>query len=209
MGFTSLTSIYFHINEEEIKHQESYFEGVSPDLAVAEYEAMGLHYEHTAIFQDYLEKGVIKEIVYEDKSRAFELAIDNPHLQDVLNEEGVVYVGDRRIVVEGELTKEISVETGELLSQHTTLKTDLNGDYDFQKNARRPGYETVSGNKYWITDPVQGNNYRYYAQAYFHSSYTTQLLAQTYYWIARAEQKKWGNWATRNDYNPIWGISAA
>ncbi len=209
LGFRSQGSILFMVNEAENAHQEAFFKGLDPDLEVAELEAMGYNYKPTTMYSEYLEKGILKEIIHADNSRSFELAIDNPHLENAVNEEGVVIVGDTKITLEGTLVKEYSLSTGQLLGQHAAHKVNLNGEYDFQKNARRPGHEVQSGNKWWIYDPGQNSNYRYYAQAYFHSSYTTQLLAQTYYWIARAEQKKWGNWATRNDYTPIWGISAA
>lgn len=208
LGFRSQGTIFHLVTEAETNHQESFFEGLDPDLEVEECEALGYYYEPTALYTEFLEKGVIKETVYEDRSRAFDLAIDNPHLQNVINEEGSVIVGDKKIVLEGINVREYSIETGELLSETESGKVNLNGQYDFRKHARRPGHESADGTKWWINDPGQNNNYRYYAQAYFHSSFTTQLLAQTYYWIARAEQKKWGNWATRNNYNPIWGISA-
>lgn len=209
LGFRSQGSLWFLINEAETNHQESFFKGVDPNLEVEDYEEMGYFYENTALYAEYLNKEIIKEFVNEDRSTSFELVIDNPRLENIVNEDGVFFVGEKKHVLKGKELKEYSASTGELLNTSTAEKVSLNGEYDFQKNARRSGHESQSGNKWWITDPAQGNNYRYYAQAYFHSSFTTSLLAQTYFWTARAEQKKWGNWATRNNYNPIWGIAAS
>lgn len=207
-GFRSLNSIYHLVTEAEVDHQEEFFKGLDPDLEVAELEQMGYFYQHTPLFTDYLQEGVIKEIIGADGSRAFDLSIDNPALANVLTEEGAVIVGDKKFVFEGDAAFELNLNREGQEIPGESQRVALNGQYNFYKNARRPGYETAYGTKYWINDPGQNNNYRYYAQVNFTSSFTTLSLSQSFYWIARAEQKKWGNWATRSNYNPIWGISA-
>jgi hypothetical protein len=207
-GFRSLNSIYYEVTQAEVGHQEEFFKGLDPELEVADYERMGYFYESTPLFTDYLEKGVIKQIIEPDGSRAFDLSIDNPALENVLTEKGAVIVGDKKFVFEGDAAFEMNLNREGQVIPGESQKVALNGEFNFYKNARRPGYESAYGTKYWINDPGQNNNYRYYAQVNFSSSFTTLSLTQSFYWIARAEQKKWGNWATRNNYNPIWGISA-
>lgn len=208
LGFRSLSSIYHEVNQAEIQAQEVFFRGVNPDLEVAEYEEMGLFYENTPLYRSYLAKGTISEFTHSDRSKSFVLTVDQPHLEQVLNEAGDVVIGEQLISYRGDGTWVYNAETGELIREVESGKTSLNGEFDFRMHARRPGAESQSGNVWWIKDPAKGSNYRYYAFAHFNSSYTTSLLAQTYYWAARAEKKSWGNWNTNNNYNPIWGISA-
>ena len=86
-----------------------------------------------------------------------------------------------------------------LRSSHNNQK--LNNEFNFDKG-------TGSVGSRWITDPAKGSNYRYYAFVKFSSSFTVSSLSQRLHWEARAEQKKFGNWNTRNDYLPIWGCAA-
>lgn len=207
-GFRSLNSIYHLVTQAEIDHQEEFFQGVDPDLDVAELEQMGYFYQRTPLFTDYLQTGVIREITEADGSKAFALSIDNPALENVLTEKGAVIVADKKFVFEGDVAFQINLNREGQEIPGESQKVTLNGEFDFRKHARRPGYDSHDNGKYWINDPGQNDNYRYYAYANFNSSFTTLSLTQSFYWAARAEQKKWGNWATRNDYNPIWGISA-
>jgi hypothetical protein len=209
LGFRSLGSIYHLVTEAETQHQDAFFKDLDPDLGVADCERLGYFYKPTSIYADYLKKGVIEEITYADRSRAFALTIDNPAYENVLNERGEVIVGDRLLVFEGATYQEFMRGSHALVPQSGSQKITVNGEYDFTIRAHRPGYETASGSVVWLQDPARGSNYRYYARVTFRSGYTTSTISQTFFWDAKAQQRRFGNWATRSSYNPIWGISGS
>jgi hypothetical protein len=210
LNFRSLATIDKMINEAENMNKETFFKGEDPNLTVQEYEDKGLFYKHSDLFNEYLAKGVIERYVYKDKSVGFSLSVKNLAYQFVLNEDGKVIVGDKLFVFNNEETKIFNKNTMELIDSFSIGENGakLNNQYNFIKNARRPG-DIQDGSKFWIYDPNLGNNYRYYAQAVFSSSFTTTTLSQTYYWVARAEKKSFGTWSTNNNYMPIWGVSAS
>ncbi len=208
LGFESLTTIFDRVNEAEVKHQDEFFAGLSPDLSTQAYEEMGYKYERSPLFKSYLAKGVLKDIVNADGSRAFDLTIQSPYYLNAIGVGKVIQVGEGLLGFEGEQGEVMTLSNTAEGAAAGAFKITLNNQFDFVKHARRSGYESWNGAQYWIEDPAKGSNYRYYAYAKFVSTYTITSLSQTYFWAARAEQKKFGNWATRNDYNPIWGISA-
>ena len=201
-NFMSLRTIDKMVNDAENDNQESFFRGVDPNLSVREYEARGLFYQPSALYKTYLTKGVIKRITEADGSKSTVLTVTNDAYLNVLNEEGKVIVGDEVLVFNGSVAKVYSKKSNELLKSIDTEPSQqkLNNQYNFNKG-------TGSVSNRWIQDIYKGSNYRYYGQVFFSSIYTTSTLSQTFYWKARAEQKKFGNWNTRNDYNPIWGFS--
>lgn len=199
--FQSLLSLEKKINYAEVKHQESFFKGVNPNLSVKEYEAMGYFYKHTDLYNTYLKKGVIEEKIQNDGSISTELSVKDHYLLNILSEEGKVIVADELIVVKNKDTYVYDTKSNKLLRSTNSTNQKLNNEFNFDK-----GTGTV-GNRF-ISDPAKGSNYRYYAYVKFSSSFTVSSLSQRLYWEARAEQKKFGNWNTRNDYNPIWGCSA-
>ncbi len=202
--FLSLASIDRKINEAEVQHQEAFFKGLNPNLSTEEYESLGYHYEHTALYKKYLDQGTIIRNIENDGAIATELAVKNHALLNVINEEGKVMVGEELLVFSGDETLVYDRNTMNLLRKSSIaedLFSKLNGQYNFNKG-------TGTSSNRWITDPAKGSNYRYYGKVIFTSSFTTTSLSQTFYWEARAEQKKFGSWNTRNDYNPIWGCAA-
>ncbi|VXA98190.1 hypothetical protein FLAVO9AF_10205 [Flavobacterium sp. 9AF] len=203
-NFLSLASIDRKINEAEVQHQETFFKGLNPDLTVAEYQSLGYRYEHTAIYKNYLNKGTIVRNIETDGSISTELAVKNHGYLNVLNFEGKVIVGNELVWFADDGTFVYKKNSTNLLrksSIDTHVASKLNGQYNFNKG-------TGNSSNRWITDPAKGSNYRYYGKVIFTSSFTVSSLSQNFYWEARAEQKKFGNWNTRNNYNPIWGCAA-
>lgn len=204
-NFVSLKTIDKKINEAEEEHQEIFFRGVDPNLSVREYEARGLFYTPSELYKTYLNKGVIKRITEADGSKSTALSVTNDAYISVLNEDGRVIVGDEVLVFDGGVTTVYSKKTNKPLrtiSAKEGTTQNLNNQFNFNKG-------TGSVSNRWITDVYRGSNYRYYGQVLFSSIFTTSTLSQTFYWKARAEQKKFGNWNTRNNYNPIWGFSGS
>lgn len=204
-NFVSLRTIDRTVNEAEEANQEAFFRGIDPNLSVREYEARGLFYTPSEIYKTYLERGVIKRITESDGSKSTILSVTNDAYLCVLNENGKVIVGNEVLVFDGGITTVYNRKTNEKLRTFTNRSVpvqSLNGQFDFNKG-------TGSASNRWITDIYRGSNYRYYGQVIFTSAYTLSTLSQNFYWRARAEQKKFGNWNTRNNYNPIWGFSGS
>jgi hypothetical protein len=202
LQFRSLATIDRKINEAEVAHQEIFFKGLDPNLTRNEYSAMGYNYEHTAVYNTYLNKGTIIRNIESDGSISTALSVNNHEYLNVLNEEGKVIVGDELLVFKDDATSVYDKKTKVLLHEtNANTSEKLNNEFNFNKG-------TGSISNRWVTDPSKGSNYRYYGRVLFSSSYTTSTLSQTFYWEARAEQKRFGSWNTRNTYNPIWGCSA-
>lgn len=201
--FISLATIDRKINEEEVQHQESFFKGLDPNLSINEYKSRGYNYEHSNLYKIYLNKGtIIRTIDDNDGSISTTLSVTNHAYLNILNEEGKVIIGNELIVFQGDTIYRYDKSTNKLITNNDkSTSQKLNNEFNFNKG-------TGSASNRWITDPAKGSNYRYYGRVIFSSIYTTSSLSQTFYWEARAEQKKFGNWNTRNDYNPIWGCSA-
>lgn len=199
-GFQSLATLEKRINDAEVAHQELFFKGLNPNLSVKEYESKGYFYKHTDLYNEYLKKGVIEEKVGKDGSISTELSVKDHFLLNVLNPEGKVIVGNELLLVKNNDTY-VYDKNSKVLLRSTHSNQKLNNEFNFDKG-------TGSVGSRWITDPAKGSNYRYYAFVKFSSSFTVSSLSQRLYWEARAEQKKFGNWNTRNDYLPIWGCSA-
>lgn len=210
LNFCSLATIDKMINDAENMNKESFFKNVDPNLSVQDYENKGLYYDHSNLFKDYLAKGVIERFEYKDKSVGFSLSVKNLVYHFVLNEDGKIIVGNKLLVFKNDETTIFDKNTKELIDSFSLAENvaKLNNQFNFIKRINTSDALFNDG-KYWRYDPNLGNNYRYYAQAVFSSSFTTTTLSQTYYWVARAEKKSFGTWSTNNNYKPIWGISAS
>lgn len=195
LGITSLATIQKRINDAEVKHQDEDFNDINPNLSVKDYENLGIFYQNTEIYNEYLEKGVIEKIIYEDKSQAFELSVKNAAFHNILNAKGELFVGENKYVFSGTTMKIFDQSGKEILM--TTITPKMNHEFDFEKGTG------------WVTDPSKGSSYRYRANVKFVSGYTIGTLSNTFYWEARAEKKVLGNWNTRNNYNPIYGFSGS
>ena len=208
LGFESIATIFERVTEAEVQHQDEFFAGLDPNLSAKAYEQMGYKYERSQLFKSYEAKGLVKDILYADGSRAFDLTIHSPYYQNAIGADKAIQIGEGLIQFEGENGDVLTLSNANGPNSASAFKITLNNEYDFVKHARRPGYETPENSVIWLEDPSKGDKYRYYAYVKFTSTFTTVSLSQTYFWSARAEQKKFGNWATRNDYNPIFGINA-
>lgn len=204
IGFESLLSIEQRIMELENQRIEKFFEGIDPYLTVAEYEAMGLYYQPSEEYLNYLQTGVLERLEEKDGSISTRVSVADPSFHYVLGASRKVHVGDQLYEFNGSVLK-VYDNTGAIVKEiDYNSQEKLNGEYNFTRGIG------PSGNRGgWINDPARGSNYRYRSFVTFTSSFTTSSLSQNYYWYARAEQRRFGNWATRNNYLPIWGFQAS
>lgn len=200
LGFESLYTLDQKINKAEVEHAETFYKGIDPDLSVSEYESMGLFYEPTSIYTKYLNQGVIERIIEEDGSISTELSIKYHAYYYVLPASGMLQISNLLYSFERGYMKIENVYSNELIFEKN-LFAKANGEYNFTK-----GINNTSG---WVTDPSKGSKYRYRSFVNFSSNYTTQLVSQDFYWYARAERRRFGQWKTRNNYLPIWGFNAS
>lgn len=188
-NFRSVSSLWKIINDAEVRHQVEDYKDINPDLSIEEYNEIGFKYEPTLLYKEYLNNGFIKEFIYLDGSRSFQPRIENSYYYNILNENFEVFVGDKKFICnnDGKLIKN-DFESKAIDSYTTVLRL----------------YGSDGGE--WVTDPSNSNQ-RYRAKVVMASSFTLSTLSVALYWEARAEKKLLGNWNTRSNYNPIWGLS--
>lgn len=197
-NFKSLGRIYYEVQEAEAMHEQVVFRGVDPNLTVDQYEAMGYYYTRTPLFVELQEKGVLVEEIEADRSRSFHLSVDNPGFINVLNEEGIVFAGNKKYVFENKSMKIFDKVSNTLLHQVSS----------------EPGIESVSDWRQESAWHFDGSNKRYNYEVYgtcITSSPTSSsgLIESTFYVEAEAENRKWGIWASRSSYMPIYSFSGS
>ena len=205
LGFVSLGTIQKQIENEEISHQESFFAGVDPNLTVAEYKSMGLNYLHTDIFNDYLSKKVINKIIEKDGSWAFELNVKSPGFVHALNVDGNVIVGDKLYHFYDTYLEIKNLQSNEIVSvvnlgQNTDKMTSNWTKYNGSNN--QDIWEELSS-----TTRIK---YKVFGTCITSSNTTVGgLIDATFYAQALAQNKKFGSWAGRAEYRPIYSFSGS
>ena len=191
-GFRSLGSIFSEIEQTEIMRVDSFHKGLNPELKISEYEALGYFYKPSLIYQQYLKKGIIIETVESDGSKSFKCSVENPGFLNVINENGEVFVGEEKYVFHSKFI-DVYNNKGEIIK---TL--------DFNRNTKATS--NWSNGVDWIYD---GDSKRYSYEVYGNcitSSVTTSggIIESTFYVAAHAENKRFGTWAARSSYLPIY-----
>lgn len=196
VGFHSLNTLFEDIQAAEEQHMTDFFKGLSPDLSGAEYVSMGYSYTPTALYQEALEKGILVETLEADQSRSYSLAIDNPGFVRVLNADGDVLAGSKRYHFEGTRMQIFARKTNTLLH-----------DVDF--SAATDITSTWSQASAWEYDGSDKRfNYRVYGTSITSANTSSSgLLESSFYVQARAENRRFGTWAARSSYLPIYSFS--
>ena len=197
-NFKSLGTILDEVNAAEIANEEAFFRGIDPNLTVAQYETMGYYYSPSEIFTEYEEKGVIVAESEADRSRSYHLSIDNPGFAVILNESGIVYAGDKKYLFEASNMKVYDKSSNALLHEvsfgantESTSNWSQASAWEYDGSTRRFKY-LVYGS--CITSAPTSNS---------------GLIQSTFYVDALAENKKWGTWASRSSYMPIYSFSGS
>lgn len=197
--FRSLGTIEQLINNAEIKHQEEFYKGIDPNLNIKQYESMGLYYDNTPIFKEYLNKKVIEIIIEKDGSTSFELTVKYPGFVNALNENGEVLVGQNLYKFHGSLLTISKRNNNEII-------TSIN-----MNNTTEKMTSNWSQGGAWVYD---GSNKRYNYQVYgtcITSSNSTPggIIQSSFYVQALGQEKKFGTWAGRSSYLPVYSFSGS
>ncbi len=197
-NFKSLGTILADVNEAETMREETFFRGLDPDLTVDQYEAMGYHYTPSDLYTEYIEKGVLVEEVEADRSRSFHLSVDNPGFVNVLNESGIVFAGDKKYAFDHSLMKVYDKVSNTLLHQVSfDAATDLTSNW-----SQDSGWKYDGSNKRY--------NYKVYGSCITSSPTSNSGIIQSSFYVdALAQNRKWGSWASRSSYMPVYSFSGS
>lgn len=198
LGFRSLGTLLYMINKAEVENLESFYKGVDPNLSQSQYQEMGYRYQNSELYAKYLEKGVLLEHTEPDGSRSFELSIENPGFVNVLNEDGVVFAGNEKYEFEGSNLRIYNRRTGAMVHQVSFgAMTDMTSNWS---NAAAWEYD---GND-------KRFNYKVYGTCITSSTQSNSGLLQTSFYVqARAENLRFGTWAGRSSYMPIYSFNGS
>jgi hypothetical protein len=198
MGFRSLGTLYEEIQAAEERHLADFFKGLSPDLSVAAYADLGYVYTPTDLYRENLERGILVETIEADQSRSYKLAIDNPGFVHVLDADGDVLAGGKRYHFEGDRLLVYARKTNTLL--HTV---DFQAATDMTSN-----WTQDSGWQYDGSD--KRFSYKVYGTCITSSQTSSSgLIESSFYVKARGENKKFGTWAARSSYLPVYSFSGS
>lgn len=198
-GFRSLGTIEQLINKAEIEHQDEFFQGIDPNLSVKEYEAMGLFYKNTDIFTKYLNKKIIKVNYEKDSSYSFELTVKSPGFIYVLNEAGEVIVGEKLFKFHDSYLTISNKATNQVIKI-----------INFSETIEKMTSNWSQGGA-WVYDGTSKRyNYQVYGASITSSNETPGgLIDAVFYVQAIGQEKKFGSWAGRSSYLPVYSFTGS
>jgi len=205
LNFVSQGTLYNQINDAEILLEEEIYGKYDENLSLTDLNELGVKEQHTTLYENYLRKGMITEIVEKDGSKSFELAVIDPPLADVLNEDGLIIINNSIYQYTSDLVKifgEKNLEKLDLLKSTvaTSMKDNILVINRSENNRSQHSWTKCSG---WHYD---GDKKRYCLNVYGTSSNSMSLMYSSFYVQAKGEQKKWGIWKLRNTYHPIHSV---
>jgi hypothetical protein len=195
IGFKSLKTIFFEIHQAENVNVELNYGDLDEDLSVDDLKRLGIEYKPSNLYLEYLQKGVIEEIIEDDGSLSFKLKLNNWPLSHVANSNGLIIIKDEKI----DLCKvEFNVEVGEDFISNVS-KTYEN-DFEIYDGGSRSRWSSTSPR---YDDPH--DNYRRVQVFFTGASYqsSTQTLSSNYTIEVIAERRVLGFWKIRNTYKPL------
>lgn len=225
IGFRSLSTIENQANDIEVERIDAFFAGQPDNLNGNEYVAMGLIYEPSDFYKEYVAKGVLVTSFDENGDRSTDLNVKNRSYIHLLNELGEVVVEGIRIKNDGNMTYLLDSKNNNVLHEYEVFMTS-NGS---EKNLAMG---------YWLTKGIGPNagardDWRYNNQIPSNADrrvrswvycYTGPFGNQTtnvvingvatqitsyarmnvnHYIHSKAESKLFGNWAKRSTFQPI------
>lgn len=152
------------------------------------------------MYKEYLDKGVIEQILEKDGSESFELFVKVPHYAPVLNENGEVRVGSETFKFKG-FELNVFSRDGEIVRKVDYRKNSSNGktiDRDLKEQ-----------DDWWWIWTYDGNDKRYRMGVIQHTGhddiYFLHMWSE-FYAFAKAQNKRFFNWKYRNSYKPVYSI---
>jgi len=216
-NFISQESIYKQINEAEIALEEVIFEGIDEDISIAELTSLGLLNRHTLLYNDYIQNGLITELTEADGSQSFELSLLNKGLASILNEKGIVIVGNKmyhysaccvKVMNSTDLSK--SMDLINSTQSDATKNIEVFNELNNVSRSVRTNWSKQTVNPRNPTDPTDpwiydGNKKRFNFEIVGNSgiSGSGNLLHSTFYIEARGQNRRLWRWKYRGSYQPI------
>ena len=226
IGFRSLSTIENQANDIEVERIDAFFAGQPDNLNGNDYVAMGLIYEPSEFYKEYVAKGVIVTSFDKNGNRSTDISVKNRSFIHLLNERGEVLVEGIRIKNEGNMTYLIDAEKNSIIHEYEVFSSNSSSEKNLAMG-------------YWLTKGIGPNtgardDWRYNNQNPSNADrrvrswvycYTGPFGAQTtsvvinpplatqitsyarmnvnHYIHSKAESKLFGNWTKRNNFQPI------
>jgi hypothetical protein len=185
-NFVSQLSIFNDIVDAELLLDAPY-----ENMTVEELNNIVSPPEHSKIYLKYLKKGLIHEIVESTGDKIYDYSTCAPYLVSILNEEGIVVVGNTMYMYAANVMKKwVGCNINEkqkLLNMHETAD-DIEVTPVLKSTTVSYGsWKYDTGNDRRIRIGINFNSYKYYADGTVWN-YT--------HWVEVQSQKKniWGNW---------------
>ena len=194
----TLDVLYDDIFKAEENNMSIIYKGLDPSLGISDYEKMGIIYEHTTLFNENIEKGIIVKTKGND-GWGFELLVNNPGYSPVLNENGEVLVADTLYQFKGQKLYLKKFPSEELIAEVNFSSEEKAGSNWTQ----------------WIVNPITFdqwiyvNNTQRYRKKIWGAATTSGIntpggIINCYFYVdAKAENRVNGSWGGRVGYMPF------
>jgi len=94
LGIKSQESIFQEINVAENECRDKQAAQLDPNITFEQFKEAGLTWDHSSLYNEYLQKGLIIEMTDPDGCKWYKHNTLNPTLMPVLNEQGFVMIND-------------------------------------------------------------------------------------------------------------------
>jgi len=214
-GFRSQDVILHDISLAEDEFDAKYYEGVDKTISVQDLISLGYGIEHSEQFNYYLNQGLIEILCEEDGSESYHPTVVNPSLMCVLSEEGFVVVDDFLYQYSSDYIRFTPFSNMDQLEEfrNTNGASSAGIISTIRMQSNLKGYITHIDNKVTKTKGSHlrvscryalwdgDNDGQYVTPAW--GCYVNHFLE------LKAEEKRWGKWKTRNNYNPLCGVEGS
>jgi len=201
LKFKSQLTIYHEINQNEILNENTILSSYKNDITKQELDELGVIYTPSKMYMEYLNKGVIKEIIEDDENKRFELSLENKIMSKVVNEDGKVIINDTLLEYTG---NKCHVSSLSQKFEPYTINIKAKGGYNWSRYTTATSPSLTINNGYAMVS----SNKRFKFEIIGYSSHSTSIMNCTYYVFATGQEKNiWGTWRTTNTYRPVYNIS--
>jgi len=184
IGFKSQQTIFNTIVKDEDEYDKSLYS--LKDLSSVK--------PHSETYSDYLNKGIIKEVVMPDSSITYDYNLMSPALACIVNEQGYFKIEDTLFFMDGEkVVKNISYKENHIKTLSSYNETNKSINIFVYKNnlkhsvSRSSGMQTFDGGKKSLLLSVSFNSYQYFSNGtQWKYNHTINIQAQ--------DKNIWGKW---------------
>lgn len=212
-NFISLFTIEEMVHEAEDQHQSEFYKGIDPMITITELNSLNLNYVPSELFQEYQTKKLVSYTQEKDGSNSIVLNFNHTMYKQITGEKLAVQFGDILLKFENDIMLAIDINSNKILWESNRNDLEKNGNHKWHKGIGvSPGYR--SHYRFFPDANNTNSNFRVMSYIEFDSKLFSnnsndpdKLAAQlNMFWVNAAQEKKWGNWALRNSFNPISGM---